>query len=71
MPEFRRQVCLAIEAGAVLGVGRHLCRKHFQGVVAGEVWVLGEINLAHTARPKQAHDPEARESLTAAQRHVG
>jgi hypothetical protein len=60
---------LAVEASAVVRVGGYVGWEHLKGVTAWQARMLGEINLAHSARTPQAHDREASESLTAAQWH--
>ncbi|OBF65925.1 hypothetical protein A5753_01130 [Mycobacterium sp. 852002-51971_SCH5477799-a] len=47
---------VTLEASTVVRVGGDLGWEHFQGVVAGEPRMFGQINLAHPARPEQAHD---------------
>jgi hypothetical protein len=65
MAEGRRQVGLAAEAGAVLVVGGHVCRKHLEGVTTRQPRVLGQIDLA--PRPQQSQDGVNSENRTVRQ----
>jgi hypothetical protein len=69
MPQYRREIGFPVEAGTILGIGRSIVGKRLQCVPARQPRMLGQVNLAHSARTQQAHNPEAREGLTVRQRH--
>ena len=64
MTQRGRQVGLAVESGAVLGVGGHVCREHLQGIATRQPWMLDEVDLTHAPRAEQPDDPEPGEELT-------
>jgi hypothetical protein len=64
MPQVGCQVGLAVESGAVLRVGRHVCREHLQRIATRQPRMLGQIDLAHASRAEQAHDSETGENRT-------
>ena len=45
------------------------CQKNFQRILARQPRVLGQIDLTHSARTEQPHDPESGKEITAFQRH--
>ena len=56
MPQSRNHVGLAIEAFAVLAVGRQLNRQDLQRVVPRQPRMLDEVHLAHAAGAQLVHD---------------
>jgi hypothetical protein len=65
----RCEISLAVKTGAVVGVAKYIGGEDLQGITARQPRMLGQINLAHTSRPENAHDPIASERLSRTQRH--
>jgi hypothetical protein len=55
----------------VLVISGHFSRKDLQRVTTRQPGVFCQINLTHSARTQQVHDPEASKKFTVTQRHNG
>jgi hypothetical protein len=53
MPKRRRHVGFAVEAAAVLGISRHICRKYLQRIATRQPRMLRQIDLAHAPEPSK------------------
>src|SRR5271166_6915389 len=69
MPQLGRQVRLSDESPAIVLVSGHIGAQNLEGVSAGQAWVLGEIDLAHSSGPEQLDDGVPRKHITGTQRH--
>ncbi|OBI24769.1 hypothetical protein A5711_06885 [Mycobacterium sp. E2238] len=64
VPEGSRQFSFPEEAGAVVGIGRHIRREHLQCIFTRQSRVLRQVNLAHPPRAQQADDRVTGKDLT-------
>ncbi|KIU17134.1 hypothetical protein TL10_10190 [Mycolicibacterium llatzerense] len=71
MPQGRGDVSLAGEALPVFVINTDCDRKNFQRFAPGQPGMLGEIHLAHSARPQESDDRVASEYFPLSDRHAG
>ena len=69
MPQRRDDVGFTVEPLPVLIVGAHVARQHLEGILPGQTWMVGQIDLAHASGAKKPHNGVTREGLTCGQRH--
>ena len=53
VPQCARQVGLAVEAGAVVGVSGNVGGKHFQGIVTRQPRMLGKVRSPIPPEPSR------------------